>query len=93
MPDHRLPDPVDPTAISPKVLVALLVGLGLTGLTAVLSAITPDMLSALGPFALPVALGIAAVAQGLAGYLKRDPARFVLPAPEAEDALEDRAAG
>ncbi|QKY79794.1 membrane protein [Arthrobacter phage Bumble] len=93
MADHRLPDPVNPDAISPKVLVALLVGLGLTGLTAVLSAITPEMLSGLGPFALPVALGIAAIAQGLAGYLKRDPARFVLPAEERSPAPEDAPLG
>ncbi|UAW09388.1 membrane protein [Arthrobacter phage Klevey] len=74
----------DPSAISPKVLVGLLVGLSLTALAAALSAITPETLEALGPFALPAALGLAAAGQALAGYMKRDPARTGAPLPAEE---------
>lgn len=74
----------DPSAISPKVLVGLLVGLSLTALAAALSAITPETVEALGPFAVPAALGLAAAGQALAGYLKRDPARTGTPLPASE---------
>ncbi|WBF78998.1 membrane protein [Arthrobacter phage Bolt007] len=74
----------DPAAISPKVLVSLLVGLALTALAAALSVVTPETLEALGPFAIPAALGLAAAGQALAGYLKRDPARTGAPLPASE---------
>lgn len=74
-PQHVQEPAADPAAISPKVLWSFLVGLALTATAAALSAVTPETLSALGPYALPVALGVAAGAQYLTGYLKRDPAR------------------
>lgn len=60
---------------SPKVLWPLIVGVTLTALAAALAAITPEMLSALGPFAVPAALGLLAAGQYITGYLKRDPLR------------------
>ncbi|UKH48317.1 membrane protein [Arthrobacter phage Lilmac1015] len=74
----------DPSAISPKVLVSLAVGLALTALSAALAAITPETLADLGPYAVPVALGAAAAGQALAGYMKRDPARTGAPLPASE---------
>ncbi|WP_285240048.1 hypothetical protein [Pseudarthrobacter sp. MEB009] len=69
MADHRT------ESTSPKVLWPLLVGLVLTALAAALAAVTPDMLAGLGPFAVPVALGLLAAGQYITGYLKRDPLR------------------
>lgn len=60
---------------SPKVTVPALVLLGLTALSAFLGGITPDMLGALGQWAVPAAFAAAAVAQVISGYLKADPAR------------------
>ena len=40
-------------------------------------AITPDMLSGLGAFAVPMAMALTAVAQGITAYLKRDELRDI----------------
>lgn len=61
--------------ISPKVIFAFLTGLILTALGAALAAVTPETLSNLGPWALPVYAGITATAGFVAGYAKRDPVR------------------
>jgi hypothetical protein len=71
MADHVTPS----TPVSPKVLHGLLMGLLLTGLAAVLGAITPDMLTALGPWAGVVFTLITAALSAVTGYLKRDPLR------------------
>ncbi|MBK4119739.1 hypothetical protein [Kocuria rhizophila] len=78
-----------PGTISPKVFWSVVVGLTLTFLGSFLAALTPDMLTGLGPFAVPMSLALGAVAQGLTAYLKRDELRdigvdataAVLPAP------------
>lgn len=78
-----------PGTISPKVFWPVVVGLTLTFLGSFLAALTPDMLTGLGPFAVPMSLALGAVAQGLTAYLKRDELRdigvdataAVLPAP------------
>ena len=70
MADHRAG-----SQVSPKVLWPLLLGLFLTALAAALAAVTPEMLAALGPFAVPAALGLLAAGQYITGYLKRDPLR------------------
>lgn len=66
-----------PTPVSPKVASgatwAVLATLAMT----VLTAITPDMLAFMGPYA-PLAYGlVVALASGLAAYMKRDPLREV----------------
>lgn len=63
--------------VSPKVFYPLVVGLGLTFLASLLAAVTPEMLSALGPFAVPTATALVSVAGVLAGYLKRDELRDI----------------
>lgn len=74
MADHATVDaPASP--LSPKVLWPLLVGLGLTGLAAILGAITPEMLAGLGPWAGMVFVLVTAASQAVTGYLKRDPLR------------------
>lgn len=78
-----------PGTISPKVFWPVVVGLTLTFLGSFLAALTPDMLTGMGPFAVPMSLALGAVAQGLTAYLKRDELRdigvdataAVLPAP------------
>lgn len=63
--------------ISPKVFYPLVVGLALTFLSSLLAAVTPDMLAALGPFAVPTATALVATAGVLTGYLKRDELRDI----------------
>jgi hypothetical protein len=73
MSKHVAPD----AALSPKVAVPGLIGLGLTVVSVILAGVTPDMLEAIGPWAVPVAAGLVAGGGYLAGYLKRDPLREV----------------
>jgi hypothetical protein len=76
-----------PTPTSPKVIAPLLMGLALTFFAAGLAAVTPDTLTFLGPWALPVYAGIVATAGYVTGYLKRDPLREAgAAAKQAEDA-------
>lgn len=78
-----------PGTISPKVFWPVLVGLALTFVGSFLAAVTPDMLTGLGAFAVPMSMALTAVAQGITGYLKHDELRAigvdataaVLPAP------------
>jgi hypothetical protein len=78
-PDHRAGTETvqvaDPDKISPKVIAGVAATIALTALATFLAAISPDMLTGLGAFAVPAALGIGALAQGISGYLKGDPAR------------------
>lgn len=81
--EHEAPA-VDPSkVISPKVLAALAVGLVMTIGATALSALTPDALAWAGPYAVPLCMGLVAAGQALAGYLRADPARSGLPAPDA----------
>lgn len=57
-----------PTA---KVLAGAITGLGLTVVVAVLTAITPELLEPLGPWAGPAFAGIGALAVALAAYIKK----------------------
>lgn len=66
-----------PGTISPKVFWPVVVGLLLTFVGTFLAAITPDMLSGLGAFAVPMAMALTAVAQGITAYLKRDELRDI----------------
>lgn len=68
-------DGADPSKISPKVIAGVAATIALTALASFLAGVTPEMLADLGPWAIPAALGIGALAQGIAGYLKGDPAR------------------
>ena len=61
--------------LSPKVVAGAAVGLLVTVVSVVLAGVTPEMLEALGPWAVPVAAGLVAGGGYLAGYLKRDPLR------------------
>lgn len=78
-----------PGTISPKVFWPGVVGLVLTFAGTFLAAVTPDMLSGLGAFAVPMAMALTAVAQVITAYLKTDQLRdigvqataAVLPAP------------
>lgn len=78
-----------PGTISPKVFWPGVVGLVLTFAGTFLAAVTPDMLSGLGAFAVPMAMALTAVAQVITAYLKADQLRdigvqataAVLPAP------------
>ena len=78
-----------PGTISPKVFWRVVVGRLLTFVGTFLAAVTPDMLTGLGPFAVPMSLALGAVAQGITAYLKKDELReigveataAVLPAP------------
>lgn len=63
--------------VSPKVFWPLVVGLGLSFLASFLAAVTPDMLAALGPFAVPMATALVSVASVLTAYLKRDELRDI----------------
>lgn len=64
-----------PGTISPKVFYPLVVAVVLTFLGTFLAAITPETLSGLGAFAVPMSLSLAAIAQVITGYLKRDELR------------------
>lgn len=64
-----------PGTISPKVFWPLVVAVVLTFIGSFLAAVTPEMLSALGPFAVPAAISLTAVANVVAGYLKSDELR------------------
>ena len=63
------------TTVSPKVIAPAIVNLILIALVAGFAAFTPDLLAALGPWAVPAYAAIAAVGVALAGYIKRDPLR------------------
>lgn len=75
--------------VSPKVYWPMVVGTALVFLASFLAGVTPEMLGALGPFAVPMAVALTAVAQTITGYLKHDELRAigvdataaVLPAP------------
>ncbi|ASR84159.1 hypothetical protein SEA_WHEELBITE_71 [Arthrobacter phage Wheelbite] len=79
MSDHEAPSTNPLSAlvagISPKVLWPLVGGAVLTFLGTTLAAVTPETLTSLGPWAVPVAMGATAVAGYFTGYLKRDPVR------------------
>ena len=78
-----------PGTISPKVFWSGVVGLILTFAGTFLAAVTPEMLSSFGAFAVPMAVALTAVAQVITAYLKTDQLRdigvqataAVLPAP------------
>lgn len=78
-----------PGTISPKVFWSGVVGLVLTFAGTFLAAVTPEMLSGFGAFAVPMAVALTAVAQVITAYLKKDELRdigveataAVLPAP------------
>lgn len=79
MADHR----ADPEhVISPKVIAQLGVSLGLTVVIAMIGAITPDMLTALGSWGIVLYAGIVALGGALAGYAVRDPLRQPLQQPD-----------
>ena len=63
--------------ISPKVFWPLVVALVLTFAASFLAAVTPEMLASLGPFAVPAAISLTAVANVIAGYLKSDELRDI----------------
>lgn len=63
--------------ISPKVFWPVAVGLLLTFAGSFLAAVTPEMLGALGPFAVPMAMGLTALAAAVTGYLKSDRLRAI----------------
>jgi hypothetical protein len=64
-----------PGTISPKVFWPLLVGVALTFVSAFLAGLTPDMLTALGPMAVPMAFALGAVSQTITAYMKSDELR------------------
>lgn len=66
-----------PDTVSPKVFWPLVVGVGLTFVATFLAAVTPDMLSALGPFAVPAATSLVSVAAVITGWLKTDKLREI----------------
>lgn len=63
--------------VSPKVFWQLVVGVALTFVATFLAAVTPEMLSALGPFAVPAATSLVAVASVITGWLKTDKLREI----------------
>lgn len=63
--------------VSPKVFWPVAVGLVLTFAGSFLAAVTPEMLGALGPFAVPMAMGLTALATAVTGYLKSDRLRAI----------------
>lgn len=65
----------DPNKLSPKVVGPVVLTAALTFVTIVLSLVTPDMFTALGPWAVPVATGLVGVGAFVAGYLRPDPLR------------------
>lgn len=66
-----------PGTISPKVFWPVIVGLVLTFVGTFLAAVTPEMLSSFGAFAVPMAMALTAVAQGITAYLKKDQLREI----------------
>ena len=66
-----------PGTISPKVFWSGFVGLVLTFVGTFLAAVTPEMLSGLGVFAVPMAMALTAVAQVITAYLKKDELREI----------------
>lgn len=58
--------------VSPKVIASVLVGIVLTGVATALEAMDEGVLSWAGEYAGPLALGIATIASGIAGWAKRD---------------------
>ncbi|WP_286737671.1 hypothetical protein [Kocuria sp. UBA1838] len=66
-----------PDTVSPKVFWPLVVGLGLTFVATFLAAVTPEMLSVLGPFAVPMATSLVSVAGVITGWLKSDHLRVI----------------
>lgn len=77
--------------ISPKVIVAAIVGIVLTAVVSNLSAITPDMLDFLGPWKLFVLGTLLTAVTSLAAWWKTDPLRVLprdqettTPAPAAD---------
>ena len=66
-----------PDTVSPKVFWPLVVGVGMTFVATFLAAVTPDMLSALGPFAVPAATSLVSVAAVITGWLKTDKLREI----------------
>lgn len=66
-----------PGTISPKVFWSGFVGLVLTFVGTFLAAVTPEMLSGLGVFAVPMAVALTAVAQVITAYLKTDQLRDI----------------
>lgn len=65
----------DPNKLSPKVLGPAALTAGLTFVSIVLSLVTPEMFTALGPWAVPVATGLVGVGAFVAGYYRGDPLR------------------
>lgn len=63
------------TTISPKVIAGIVVSGGLTVILAVITAVTPEMLTSLGSWGVLVYAGIASLGGFLAGYMKGDPLR------------------
>nr|WP_314314739.1 hypothetical protein [Kocuria rhizophila] len=63
--------------VSPKVYWPMVVGTALVFLASFLAGVTPEMLGALGPFAVPMAVALTAVAQTITGYLKHDELRAI----------------
>ena len=70
------------TPISPKVIVAVIVGILLTSAVSNVAAITPDMFDFLGPWKLFVFGTLITALIGLAAWWKTDPLR-ILPADAA----------
>lgn len=69
---------VNPTAadiVSPKVIASAFVSALFLILYAALSAITPDLLTGLGPWSVVLFAAIQGAAQVVAGYRKTDPLR------------------
>lgn len=74
------------TPISPKITSGLNWGVIVTLLVTILSTITPDMLTSLGPYAPLVYGAIGTGSAVLAGYLKTDPLRAASASPAVVDA-------
>lgn len=74
MADHEA-ESSSKSIISPKVAAAAISGAGASILFAMLTAITPDLLEPIGPWASVVGAGITATAAVVAGYMKADPLR------------------
>lgn len=64
-----------PGTISPKVFWPLVVGVVLTFIASFLAGITPEMLSGLGPMAVPMAVALTQVANTVSAYMKSDELR------------------
>lgn len=77
------------TPISPKVIVAAIVGIVLTSVVSNLSAVTPDMLDFLGPWKLFVLGTLLTLLTTLAAWWKTDPLRVT---PAQKTSVTDTAA-